>query len=58
LNECMKVWLRGSLDDVMMSRWVDGRRGNESVNTWTEKWTVTKFSVTLLKATVCKFAHF
>jgi len=36
----MKAWLRGSLDDIKKSEWVDGRMGNENVNATTEKWTV------------------
>ena len=40
----MKVWLRGSVDDIKKAGWVDGRRGNESVFAWTEKWTVTNLA--------------
>ena len=40
LDECMKAWLRGSLDDIKKAVWVDGRMGNENVNATTEKWTV------------------
>jgi len=36
----MKVWLRGSLDDIKMAGWMDGRMGNKNVNVWTDKWTV------------------
>jgi len=40
LNECVKAWLRGSLDDIKKAGLVDGRMGNENVNVWTEKWAV------------------
>ena len=32
LNECIKTWLRGAVDDIEKAGWVDGRMGNENVN--------------------------
>jgi len=32
LNECIKTWLRGTVDDIEKAGWVDGRMGNENVN--------------------------
>ena len=40
LNECKKAWLRGSVDDIKKSVWVDGWMGNGNVNATTEEWTV------------------
>ena len=40
MNECMRAWLRGILDEMKKAGWVDGRMGNDNVNVWTEKWTV------------------
>jgi len=35
LKECVKEWLRGSLDDIENSVWVNGRMGNEYLyNGW------------------------
>ena len=39
LNDCVKAWLCGILDDIKKAGWVNGRMGNDNLNIWMEKWT-------------------